>query len=158
MEFIRRDRTAGAGCVLCGYVERAPSRESLVLVQQDEAYVVLNKYPYTAGHLMVVPKLHVSELGALSERAHVALWSLARAAIDALGAATGAPGMNVGLNLGAAAGAGIVEHVHVHLVPRWPGDNNFMPVIGDVRVMHEYLEATWDHLSPHFEKLSAAIG
>lgn len=154
-EFIRREKHADAGCVLCDYVTQAPSRSSLVLAQRSEAYVVLNKYPYTAGHLMVVPAVHVSELGALSERDHTALWSLTRSAVHALSAATGAPGMNLGVNFGAAAGAGIVEHLHVHLVPRWIGDNNFMPVIGDMRIMHEYLEETWEHLAPHFEKLSA---
>jgi ATP adenylyltransferase len=153
MEFIRRPK-GDEGCVLCGYVGAAPSRGSGVLAHRDGAYVVLNKYPYTVAHLMVVPERHAADPDQLADDAYDALWRLVRDARTCLVRATGCQGMNVGMNLGSAAGAGIAEHLHVHLVPRWVGDNNFMPVIGNVRIMHEYLEATWDHLAPHFAALS----
>ncbi len=156
MEFIRRPKTEG--CVLCGYVGQAASRENGVLARRDGAYVVLNKYPYTAAHLMVVPEPHLADPDELDAAAYDSLWRLVRDARACLVRATGAPGMNIGVNLGSAAGAGIAEHLHVHLVPRWVGDNNFMPVIGDVRIMHEYLEETWDHLAPHFTALSDGAG
>ncbi len=153
MEFIRRPVEERRGCVLCGYVGAERARTTRLLARQPHAYVVLNKYPYTGGHLLVVPTRHESDLAALDPGEYDALFRLVRAALTSLRAATDCAGVNLGVNLGAAAGAGIAEHVHVHLVPRWNGDNNFMPVIGDVRVMHEYLEATWDHLAPHFEAL-----
>ncbi len=157
MEFIRRPKGEG-GCVLCGYVGAEPTRESGVLARRAGAYVVLNKYPYTAGHLLVVPERHVADPDELDSGDHDELWRLVRDARRALVNATGAQGMNVGMNLGAAAGAGIAAHLHVHLVPRWIGDANFMPVIGDVRVMQEYLEETWDHLAPHFAPLPGEVG
>ena len=157
MEFIRRPKGEG-GCVLCGYVGAPASRDNGVLARRDGAYVVLNKYPYTVAHLMIVPEQHVADPDELGDDSYDSLWRLVRDARRALIAATGAQGMNIGVNLGAAAGAGIAEHLHVHLVPRWTGDNNFMPVIGDVRVMHEYLEETWDHLAPHFAALSGGAG
>lgn len=154
MEFIRRPKEGGgAGCVLCGYLTVARERTTRLLARREHAYVVLNKYPYTSGHVMVVPRRHVRDLAELSDREYDDLFRLVRGALTSLRAATGAGGENLGVNLGTAAGAGIADHVHVHIVPRFAGDNNFMPVIGDVRVMHEYLEATWDHLAPHFERL-----
>lgn len=153
MEFIRRPKDDSV-CVLCGYAGAPASRDSGVLARRDGSYVVMNKYPYTAAHLMVVPERHVADPAELSAAAYDGLFRLVRDAKDRLEKATGAQGMNIGMNLGSAAGAGIAEHLHVHLVPRWIGDNNFMPVIGDVRMMHEYLSETWDHLAPHFEGLS----
>jgi ATP adenylyltransferase len=158
MEFIRRPKDEQAGCVLCGYAAAERDRSSRLLARQANAYVVLNKYPYTGGHVMIVPTRHVNDLAALTADEYDALFRLVRAALASLRAATGCPGVNLGVNLGSAAGAGIEEHVHVHLVPRWNGDNNFMPVIGDVRIMHEYLEATWDHLAPHFAPLHEEPG
>lgn len=154
MEFIRQSDKP-PGCVLCGYAGAGPARENRVLVQGSHAYVVLNKYPYVAGHLMVVPRRHVRHLAELDPAEHDALFRLVTDSVGALGRACEPDGINVGMNLGRAAGAGIEEHLHVHLVPRWQGDNNFMPVIADVRVMPEYLEATWASLLPEFEKLGA---
>jgi ATP adenylyltransferase len=148
MEFILGEKPSG--CVLCSLAESEPSRESRVLARSEYAYVVLNKYPYAAGHLMVVPRRHTNDLGALEPDEHDDLWRLVRRCVPALERATNAEGINLGMNLGKAAGAGIAEHLHVHLVPRWVGDNSFIAVVGDVRVMPEYLDATWDRLSPEF--------
>lgn len=152
MEFIR-GADKPSGCVLCGYVAATPSRDNGVLARGRHAYVVLNKYPYTAAHSMVVPFVHTSSLGELEPDAHDELFRLVTRASAALTVVTRAEGMNIGLNLGRAAGAGIHEHLHVHLVPRWTGDNNFMPVLADLRVMPEHLAATWDALRPAFAAL-----
>ena len=143
------------GCVLCGYAGASPCRESGVLAAREHAFVVLNKYPYAPAHLLIVPGGHVSSLGALSHVEHDALFRLVRDSVAALERAIAPQGVNVGMNLGKVAGAGIEEHLHVHVVPRWQGDNNFMPVIADMRVMPEYLEETWLRLAPEFEKLGA---
>ena len=152
MEFIRQSEKP-AGCALCEYATLEPSRQSRVLVQTREAFVVLNKYPYVAGHLLVVPKAHVAHPKELEPDVHHALFRLVTASVEALERAVAPDGVNLGVNLGRAAGAGIHDHLHVHVVPRWQGDNNFMPVIGDVRVMPEYLEATWVALAPSFAGL-----
>ena len=144
------------GCVLCGHAGSAPSRDSLVLCQARHAFVVLNKYPYSAGHVMVVPRRHAKLLDELELDEHDALFRLVREAATRLAAAVAPEGLNVGINLGRAAGAGIADHLHVHLVPRWVGDNSFMPVVGDVRVMNEHLGATWDRLAPAFADLAGA--
>ena len=151
MEFILNEKTPG--CVLCNYVGVAPAAGTLVLAQRRQAYVVLNKYPYTAGHIMVVPKRHVSDLTKLSPDESSALWNLVQASVAPLRQATGCVGMNVGMNLGHVAGAGIHEHIHVHLVPRWEGDHNFISVIGDTRVMPEYLEQSRQRLERAFAEL-----
>lgn len=151
MEFISNQRSPG--CVLCGYVDVAPAAGSLVLAQRALAYVVLNKYPYTSGHIMVVPKRHVSMPTDLSAPESTALWGLVQSSVAPLRSATGCDGINLGMNLGRAAGAGIHEHIHVHLVPRWEGDNNFMPVLGATRVMPEYLEQSWHRLAAAFARL-----
>jgi ATP adenylyltransferase len=155
MEFILGEKTPG--CVLCNYVGVAPGTGTLVLAQRPLAYVVLNKYPYTAGHIMVVPKRHVSELTELNGDESAALWSLVQASAARLRQATGCAGMNLGMNLGRVAGAGIHEHIHVHLVPRWEGDHNFISVIGDARVMPEYLEQSRQRLEQAFAELHEEV-
>jgi ATP adenylyltransferase len=152
MEFIAKEKSPG--CVLCDYVEIAPAPGRLVLAQRPLAYVVLNKYPYTSGHIMVVPRRHVSNPSALNPTECHDLWSLVQASIPRLQQATGCSGINLGMNIGRVAGAGIHEHIHVHLVPRWEGDNNFMPVLGETRVMPECLEQTRQRLASAFAELN----
>jgi ATP adenylyltransferase len=156
MQYIRSPKPANAGCVLCGYVGQAPSRENGVLARRGGAYVVLNKYPYAAGHLMIVPAAHVRSLTELTAEAHDALFRLVRDSIECVEKASGADGMNVGINLGRAAGAGIAEHLHVHVVPRWVGDQNFMPVVGETHVLPEALEDAWSRLAEPFRSLDEA--
>jgi ATP adenylyltransferase len=150
MEYILSKKQGG--CIFCEYASADESTfaEAKILVATDEAYVVLNRYPFAAGHLLVVPRRHQAELDDLDEREHDALFRLVRDATSRLRKAVSAQGVNVGLNLGKAAGAGIGEHLHVHLVPRWDGDTNFMPVVADVRVMPQHLGATFRHLYPFF--------
>lgn len=152
MEFIVGPKVSG--CVLCGYAPEAAGPEHRILSKSASSFVVLNKYPYAAGHLMVVPVRHVRRLDELEPEEHEDLWRLVRASVPALERGTRCEGVNIGLNLGKVAGAGIEEHLHVHVVPRWSGDNNFMPVIGDTRVMPEYLRETWARLAPEFAEIA----
>jgi ATP adenylyltransferase len=152
MEYILGPKAAG-GCIFCEFPERGRFQEDLVLCVTKEAFVCLNRYPFAAGHLLVIPRRHASDLGELGEEESDALFRLVRASVVRLRRATNAQGINVGMNLGKAAGAGIAEHLHAHLVPRWDGDTNFMPVMTDVRVMPEHLDATWARLQPHFADL-----
>jgi ATP adenylyltransferase len=127
-----------------------------VLVRGRFSYVILNLYPYNNGHLMVVPNRHVGSLAAASEDELSEIMRFVRDAEVALGEAYQPQGINVGINLGRAAGAGIVDHVHVHLVPRWTGDTNFISVIGETRVLPEDLGQVARRLRPIFERLLRA--
>lgn len=146
----------GGPCVLCelAAAQRNRHQELLVLAQQPHAFVCLNKYPFVASHLLVASRRHVADVDALSAEEYSATMGLVREVIVRLRRATNAEGLNMGLNLGKAAGAGIADHLHAHVVPRWVGDSNFMPVIADVRVMPEYLDETWRRLQPFFADLS----
>jgi ATP adenylyltransferase len=124
---------------------RAPGladEEGLVVHRGERAFVLLNRYPYASGHLMVAPYRHVGDFGALEDEEALEIQRLAATALAALGEAMAPHGFNLGWNLGRVAGAGIVDHVHQHVVPRWAGDTNFMPVLADLKVMPEALEAT----------------
>lgn len=153
MEYIRGPKEPG--CIFCRYPAEEPAKfaERLILCVRADAFVMLNKYPFASGHLMVVPTRHASDLGELTAEEHAALFELVRASASALKVAVNAEGVNIGINVGAAAGAGIAEHLHVHIVPRWRGDMNFMPVVADLRVMPEALSATWSRLVPYFRPL-----
>jgi ATP adenylyltransferase len=141
-------------CFLCAYPgDEAHFRENLVVVVQPHAFVCLNRYPFTTSHLLVSPRRHVAELTDLETDEYVALMALLRESTARLKRAVGCHGLNVGFNLGAAAGAGVPGHVHGHVVPRWSGDTNFMPVLADVRVMPQYLDEAWRHLYPAFGDL-----
>ena len=131
-------------------------RSKLVLMVAAHALVCLNKYPFAAGHLLIVPRRHAADLAELEDGEYDATMRLVRATVARVQRGTGAQGVNLGMNLGAAAGAGIAEHLHAHVVPRWPGDTNFMAVVADVRVMPEYLDATWKTLAPLFADLPGA--
>lgn len=142
---------ASAGCFMCeGPTEPAKFRERLVLVAQPHAFVCLNKYPFTTSHLLVVPRRHVSDFAMLQNEEYDALMLLVRESAARLRRAVSCEAMNVGFNLGKAAGAGHADHLHGHLVPRWNGDTNFMPVLADVRVMPEYLDDAWARLNEAF--------
>lgn len=141
-------------CVFCDAAVR--TRDELVLVRGTHAFVILNLYPYNNGHLMVVPNRHIASLAALTPEESLEVMRFTQDAERALLEAYEPHGINVGVNLGRAAGAGIVHHVHVHLVPRWNGDTNFISVIGEVRVLPEDLPSTAARLRPIFERLRAA--
>jgi ATP adenylyltransferase len=156
MEYIRGPK--GESCVFCDFATLPPSsyREKLVLAVQPHALVCLNRYPFITSHLLVAPRRHAADLDELSAEEYQATMLLVREAAARLRAAARPDGLNVGMNLGKAAGAGIADHLHAHLVPRWLGDSNFMPVIAGVHVMPEYLDESWRHLAPFFRDLPGA--
>jgi ATP adenylyltransferase len=139
------------GCFFCAALASADDRAHLVLAREPDAIVMLNKYPYGSGHLLVAPRAHIGRLEELADAAYAALMSAARRAMVALRETFAPEGMNIGMNVGRAAGAGVVDHCHWHLLPRWNGDTNFMPLIGEVKVMSEHLDATYDRLRPRFD-------
>jgi ATP adenylyltransferase len=143
------------GCIFCAAADADP-KAALVLAAGEHALVMLNRYPYGNGHLMVAPRRHTADLNALAPAAFAALNETLRRSLALLQATFRPDGMNVGLNLGAAAGAGVAEHLHWHLVPRWNGDTNFMPVIAEVSCIPEHLEALWARLRPVFAALDTA--
>jgi ATP adenylyltransferase len=153
MEYLARGDTDR--CVFCELASAQPStyRQKLVLLVQPRAFVCLNRYPFTGSHLLIVPREHVSNLEDLADEDYTSMMTLVRDAVARVRRATGAEGVNVGLNLGKAAGAGIAKHLHTHVVPRWTGDSNFMPVIADIHVMPEYLDQSWQRLAPSFADL-----
>src|SRR3954469_9800161 len=153
MEYITGANKA-PGCFMCSHAQdRAKFRENTVLVVQERAFVCLNKYPFASSHLLVAPTKHVGDPTELEKDDWDALMTLVRESIARLRKAVGCEGMNVGMNLGKVAGAGHADHLHTHLVPRWNGDTNFMPVLADVRVMPEYLDDAWKRLWPAFADL-----
>lgn len=145
--------TGDEGCVFCEALERDSGR-ALIVGEGTACFVILNLYPYNSGHLMVVPRRHVGTLAALQAAELTELAELTRRAEIALTEAYQPQGLNIGMNLGQPAGAGVLDHLHVHLVPRWTGDTNFMSVVGNVRVLPEELSQTADRLRPIFARLS----
>ena len=145
-----------AQCIFCDFATAAPGqyREKLVLAVVPHALVCLNRYPFAPSHLLVAPRRHVADFGDLPAEEYDAVQRLLRTAVERVRRATRPDGVNVGFNLGTAAGAGLADHLHGHVVPRWNGDTNFMPVLAEVRVIPEHLDATWCHLAPLFADLA----
>ena len=131
-----------SGCVFCSAAATESDEDALVVFRGERVFVMLNKFPYASGHLMVAPLRHVAEFGDLEDDEVLELHRLAASGIDALAQTYRPQGYNAGWNLGRVAGAGVVDHVHLHVVPRWAGDTNFMPVLADVKVLPEHLLET----------------
>ena len=152
LAYVSAAQAPASDCIFC---DATSGREvDLVLLRGEHAYVILNLYPYNNGHLMVVPTRHIAALEALTPDEQVELMRLTRLSEIALNEAYKPQGINVGINLGKAAGAGIENHLHIHLVPRWAGDTNFMTAVGQTRVLPEDLAATASRLRPIFERLA----
>jgi ATP adenylyltransferase len=146
---------ADTGCVFCDALHHDEGR-ALIVDEGPTCFVILNLYPYNSGHLMIVPRRHVGMLAALEADELTELAVLTQRAEIVLTEAYEPQGLNVGMNLGRPAGAGVLDHLHVHLVPRWTGDTNFMTVVGNVRVLPEDLSRTAERLRPIFHRLSGA--
>lgn len=138
------------GCVFCAAAAEEPAFERLCVFQSEHSMVVLNKFPYNSGHLLVLPKRHCGNLLEMKPAEYTDLMETVRLAFAATEELYRPTGMNVGLNHGAVAGAGIPEHLHFHLVPRWAGDLNFFPLIAETKVVIETLEQTWERFRAHF--------
>jgi ATP adenylyltransferase len=140
------------GCVFCRAKAQKDDRCSRILVRGAHAFVILNKYPYQPGHLMIAPYRHTASYERAGKDVTDEMSDLLKASLKVLKKAYGPQGFNVGLNLGRSAGAGVVHHVHMHIVPRWQGDSNFMPIFGGTKIFLEDLDTTYDRLRPLFEK------
>lgn len=153
LEYVTSTGDDARGCVFCDALGDA-SAGSLVIHRGETCFVILNLYPYNSGHLMVVPNRHISTLAAALPVERHEMMDLTRVAEQALTEAYRPQGLNVGMNLGRSAGAGIVDHVHVHVLPRWHGDTNFMSVVGETRVLPEDLTQTALRLRPVFARIA----
>ena len=150
IEYIRAEKEQG--CFLCRMFAEQNDRDNLLLWRGETCAVVMNRYPYTSGHLMVTPYRHLENLSDLDAAERAEMMDLAIRAVEVLKAELRPDGLNLGSNLGAAAGAGLKDHIHQHIVPRWTGDTNFMPVLADVRVMPQALLEQYDILRPLFAR------
>lgn len=146
------DAEKKCGCFLCALKDAAPSADNLVVFRDALAFVVLNRYPYVSGHLMVAPYRHIASPLDLTETEAAAMMRLVRRSMIAIQNVYCPQGFNVGMNVGQAAGAGLKDHIHLHVVPRWNGDTNFVPVIGDVKIIPEALEVTRERLERAFSE------
>jgi ATP adenylyltransferase len=157
MEYIHSE-TQTKGCIFCLGVDRKDHESRLILHAGLQSTVMMNRFPYINGHLLVAPIRHVQGLDDLSDEESLDLILTIRQSIDILKQVMKAEGFNVGLNLGRVAGAGVEEHLHFHIVPRWNGDTNYMTVFGEVRVIPEHIEETYRSLRPHFRRLLSSCG
>ncbi len=139
-----------SGCVFCNAQAKADSAENLIAFRGQNAYVILNRYPYTSGHLMVIPFAHVSNLEELNAETRAEMMELASRCTTILRKTYRTQSFNMGINIGEAAGAGVLGHVHIHIVPRWAGDTNFITTTGETRVLPEALEDTYKRVREGF--------
>jgi ATP adenylyltransferase len=153
MEFIRAPKADG--CIFCDFPAQdvANDRQNLIVHRSARSFTILNRFPYNAGHLMVIPRAHVADFARLGREEMLDLHEELGRAVQVLRRVANPEGLNVGMNLGKPAGAGIADHMHYHVVPRWAGDNNFMPVLADVRVIVEHLDETWERIQAGFAAL-----
>lgn len=141
-----------AGCVFCNAQAQTDSAENLIAFRGKNAYVILNRYPYTSGHLMVIPFKHAPNLEELDSETRAEMMELTSRCTTILREIYRTQSFNIGVNIGEAAGAGVLGHVHIHIVPRWAGDTNFMSSVGQTRVLPEALEETYQRVRQAFEK------
>jgi ATP adenylyltransferase len=150
-QYVQKDK-AGAGCVFCQAAAAERDEENLVIHRARKNYIILNRYPYSTGHLMVIPYEHVDMLQYASEETLQEMMLLTQRAQLHLREVYRPPGFNLGMNLGESAGAGIAEHIHMHVLPRWPGDTSFITTVAETRVLPEDLMVTWRKLHDAFAK------
>ncbi|MGQ9661081.1 MAG: HIT family protein [Kiritimatiellia bacterium] len=154
-EYVRKP--TGKGCFLCRILKESDDKRNLLLRMGERVSVVLNRYPYNNGHMMVFPNRHVSDLKSLGTEAKGEIMAVVEQTIDILQKVLRPEGFNVGVNLGRAAGAGLVGHIHFHVVPRWNGDTNFMPVLSETKVISQSLLELWEQLQPFFATQAARV-
>ena len=148
MEYIQREKTEG--CILCEKPGQDSDVENYILYRGDKNFVIMNSYPYNPGHLLIVPYRHIASLEELTDEELHEHFDIVSRSVKVLRQVFSPDGFNLGTNIGKAAGAGIEDHIHTHVVPRWQSDNNFMPVISDVRIVPEALAETYKRLKGKF--------
>lgn len=154
LEYVQRVRKGG--CFLCDIIkDKNNERQNLVVSRGKTAFLLINRYPYNNGHLLVAPYRHIELMGDLTDTELLELMKQASRGCDLLKNVIKAEGFNVGLNLGTVAGAGLKEHLHLHIVPRWAGDTNFMPVLTDVKVIPQHLDDLWHKLREEANRSSS---
>ncbi len=144
MEYIRSDKSGE--CIFCKGLKGGDDRSNLLLLRGRGSSIMLNRYPYNSGHLMIFPNRHVKDLSLLEGGESTEIMDMLNLSIEVLKKTMNPMGFNIGINMGKCAGAGIEDHLHIHVVPRWEGDTNFMPVIGDTKVISQHLMETYDSL------------
>ncbi|WP_297476242.1 HIT domain-containing protein [Thermococcus sp.] len=154
IEYIRSPKHEG--CIFCDFPKENRDRERLILYRGKKAFVIMNNYPYNPGHVMVVPYRHVANWEDLTDGELLEIMKLTQLMIKAIKRAMNPDGFNLGVNLGRVAGAGIDSHVHLHIVPRWNGDTNFMPVVADTKVIPESLQEAYDELKRAIEEVDGS--
>ena len=140
------------GCLFCRLHNDDDDQKNLILERSEYSYTMLNRYPYSSGHLLVLPASHIADLNELEGTAYIDLMLLLKKSIRVIQQVLQPGGINAGLNMGTAAGAGIADHLHFHIVPRWQDDHNFMTVCADIRTIPQHIEQTFDLLLPDFKK------
>lgn len=150
MQYIQGIDKKDEGCVFCTKPSENDDRKNLILHRGKHCFVLMNLFPYNNGHLMIIPYLHTSDISNLDSDTSNELWQLLCMSKDVLTKAFKPDGYNIGMNLGRPAGAGIDQHVHLHIVPRWNGDTNFIPVLSETKVISQTLHETYDTLHVHF--------
>ena len=145
-------------CIFCPGDERSRDKERLILYVASHSIVLMNKFPYNNGHLLVAPTRHVSDISLITDEESKEIFYMIKTCTQILKKELNPDGFNIGLNMGKVAGAGIEEHLHFHIVPRWNGDTNFMTILGEVRVIPEHIRQTYDKLLPYFKKLDPKKG
>ncbi|MCH6559681.1 HIT domain-containing protein [candidate division KSB1 bacterium] len=148
MEYMLGEKESG--CIFCTRINQDSDKENLILLRGENNFVIMNKYPYNNGHLMVVPNRHTSEFDSLSDPEKLEMMNLVSKSMNVLKKTVNPDGFNVGMNIGKIAGAGIDDHLHFHIVPRWVADTNFMPVVGQTKIISEDLGETWERLKEVF--------
>jgi ATP adenylyltransferase len=154
MEYILSSQEEAEGCIFCDKPKETSDKENLIVYRSDHNFVIMNKYPYNNGHVMVVPYIHECDYLNLSKEVLLDMQVLMQLSIRALNETMHPHGINIGINLGRSAGAGIDEHLHYHLVPRWNGDTNYMPILTGTKVVSESLAESWEKLYTAFQKIT----
>jgi ATP adenylyltransferase len=148
MEYITASMKSDNRCFLC--VDEADDQEALVVGRDGRAFIIMNRFPYTNGHVMVVPVRHIGAIEELTDEETLDMMGLVKIMVSILKEEFNVGGLNIGMNVGRAAGAGLEEHCHIHIVPRWFGDTNFMPILGETRVISEHLYTSYERLKRRF--------
>jgi ATP adenylyltransferase len=151
IEYIRSPKHDG--CIFCDFPKENRDKERLILYRGEKAFIIMNNYPYNPGHVMIAPYRHVGNLEDLSDEELLEIMKLAQLMIKTIKKAMKPEGFNMGFNIGRVAGAGIEDHIHMHIVPRWNGDTNFMPVLADTKVIPQAIEDSYDELKKALEEV-----